>query len=230
MSTRMSMPDLGMTTHAARHPELGTQESRHRPKVTTVQKATRKLGHDARKQKEALLSDAIGEFVSHRDTMIDKIATTHSKTTAYINKIINTAPAHKIKRKPNLHNAISHFKSLNNNGMHLLASVIYIYNAPEYLDLPPGHRATLQELQRMGRDDPNLKDMSTSQEQVLIDALVEHRDFKRIGARPSNRAAALDTRFAVDKLNTEVCCLNLFSTITNHYKYLDGEFIPTHRS
>lgn len=109
------MAEHSCSTLASRQPESTIQSSRIRPALTQVQKATRKIGRNANIAKEKLFSADIHELVAQRDAMIVTLAEKHSKSPEYVNKILSTASAYKKQRKPNLHNARTHYKAVMNN-------------------------------------------------------------------------------------------------------------------
>jgi len=52
--------------------------------------------------------------------------------------------------------------------------------------------------------DPDVQNMTTEDEQALIDALREHREERKQNARPNNKSAARDIIATMDRITDEV--------------------------
>lgn len=53
-------------------------------------------------------------------------------------------------------------------------------------------------------DDPAYQDMSAEQETTLKDAVLEARNLKKLGARTTNKSAAMDYRAVLEEINDMV--------------------------
>ena len=59
-------------------------------------------------------------------------------------------------------------------------------------------------------DDPAYQDMSAEDEAVLKEALVAARNMKKLGARTTNKSAAMDFRAVLEEINDMVRMSMLF--------------------
>lgn len=73
------------------------------------------------------------------------------------------------------------------------------------LGKPQHHRAKPKELHEMVKNDERWQTMTEERKQELIQELALYREAKLLGARVSNRAAALDITKTMARLNEEVC-------------------------
>jgi len=73
------------------------------------------------------------------------------------------------------------------------------------VDLPKGAKQKLKDLKDLAASNPDLQSLSQDKKDELIAALVEHRERKKAGARPSHRAAAQDVRATLERIESEVC-------------------------
>jgi hypothetical protein len=71
-------------------------------------------------------------------------------------------------------------------------------------DLDLGERIKLPELRRLLADDPAYKNLTMEEEDQLKKDVLELREQKKIGARPTNNAAAQDYRAQMMQMNNEV--------------------------
>lgn len=67
-----------------------------------------------------------------------------------------------------------------------------------------GDHYSLREVQELANEDPDYKDLSNEQIQSLKNALQEHRDVLKAGARPTNHSAAQDVRRTTTRIGEEV--------------------------
>jgi len=74
-------------------------------------------------------------------------------------------------------------------------------------DREQGDRLKLKEIQKLVDDDTSMQNLSEAKQKDYIDELQLHRDTKKVGARSSNVAAAVDCRSCITKVSTEVCML-----------------------
>jgi hypothetical protein len=72
------------------------------------------------------------------------------------------------------------------------------------IDLSLGDRVRLPEIRAMVKEDPNYQNLTKEQEQEMKDEVMELRQVKKVGARPTNQSAALDYRRHLTALNDEV--------------------------
>ena len=83
--------------------------------------------------------------------------------------------------------------------------------------LTNGERKSLSELKAMALTDPDVQNMTTEDEQVLINALREHREAKKRNVRPNNKSAARDIIATMDRVTDEVgnrVCFTYFQLIS----------------
>ena len=73
------------------------------------------------------------------------------------------------------------------------------------LDREEGDRLKLTEIQKLVDDDASMQNLSKAKEKEYIDELLIFRDLKKVGARSSNIAAAVDCRTCIQKVSDEVC-------------------------
>ena len=79
------------------------------------------------------------------------------------------------------------------------------------VDLPLGERKKLPEICQLMLEDPAYQDMSPEEEAKLKEALLAARDVKKLGARTTNKSAAMDYRAVLEQINNMVS-LDLFIT------------------
>lgn len=84
------------------------------------------------------------------------------------------------------------------------------------LDLNPGYRNTLSDIQSLIADDDDGKNLTKEQREELIAELVEFRKQKQVGARTSNGAAAQDMRQTMVRINDEVSFLPAYAPLPIH--------------
>lgn len=95
-----------------RNPERAVILSRAPPpRLTDAQKASRALGYEERKVREKKLNNAIKRFTDTQQEQIVDMAREHSVAQDKIKDLIGMQTHYKKSRKPNLHNAILHFKA-----------------------------------------------------------------------------------------------------------------------
>jgi hypothetical protein len=74
-----------------------------------------------------------------------------------------------------------------------------------FKDLGVGERIKMAELQNLIDEDPAYQNISTELEDEMKQVVLEHRELKKVGARPSIKSAAQDYRAQMTRMNTEVC-------------------------
>lgn len=108
------IPDIDSqegTSFASRNLESTVQPSRSRHKLTSSQRATLKLGRDAKLAAQVQYSADIRELVEQQNALVTILAEKHAKKPDYVYKTLTASSAYKKQRAPNLHNAKSHYMS-----------------------------------------------------------------------------------------------------------------------
>ena len=70
--------------------------------------------------------------------------------------------------------------------------------------MPVGEKTKLMDLKKMVDEDEEHKNLTIEDQIHIKNILLQHRELNRSGARPSNRAAAQDTRWTIDRVSKEV--------------------------
>jgi hypothetical protein len=127
----------------------------------------------------------------------------------YIQKLTSQSSHYKTKRAVTIQNAKLHMKSLEvNAGMYSFKHFSKNYVNYNFKDLSLGERIKVAELRQLIAEDPAYRNLTTEEEDQMKQEVMEHREQKKIGARPTNKSAAQDYRSQMIKMNTEVrCCL-----------------------
>jgi hypothetical protein len=73
-----------------------------------------------------------------------------------------------------------------------------------FKDLPVGERVKVAELRNLVAEDPAFQNLSTELEEEMKQAVLDHRELKKVGARPTNKSAAQDYRGQLTQMNFEV--------------------------
>jgi hypothetical protein len=68
------------------------------------------------------------------------------------------------------------------------------------------------ELRNLIADDPAYQNLTTELEVEMKQAVLDNRELKKVGARPTNRSTAQDYRSQMTHMNDEVCCHYLLSS------------------
>jgi len=98
-----------------------------------------------------------------------------------------------------------HAKSLEvNGGTCYTITIINIFISVSK-DLGIGERVKLKELRQLIKDDPAYQNLTTEEEDKMKHEVLEHREQKKVGARPTNKSAAQDYRVQLIQMNKEVC-------------------------
>ena len=142
---------------------------------------------EAKRIQEEKFKEEFDIFLEKQFNELITFAERHDKKVEHLQKIMNTSSHYKPKRAVNLENAKLHAKSLEINA-----------------DRASGDCIKLPELRRLVREDPALQNLSKEAEKALKDSVVELRDLKKTGARPLNKACAVDYRTEVRDLNDQV--------------------------
>lgn len=72
------------------------------------------------------------------------------------------------------------------------------------VDLPLGERKKLPEIRQLMLEDPTYQDMSPEEEAKLKEDLLATRGLKKLGARTTNKSAAMDYRAVLEQINDMV--------------------------
>jgi len=72
------------------------------------------------------------------------------------------------------------------------------------IDLGLGERIKVTELRQLIEDDPAYQNLTMEEEGQMKQELLEHREQKKVGARPTNKSAAQDYRAQMTQMNNEV--------------------------
>ena len=73
-----------------------------------------------------------------------------------------------------------------------------------FKDLPVGERVKVAELRNLIAEDPAFQNLSTELEEEMKQAVLDHRELKKVGACPTNKSAAQDYRGQLTQMNFEV--------------------------
>jgi hypothetical protein len=164
--------------------------------LSEAQKATKKVQQEVKRVRQKTFNEEFDILLEKQHNELVEFGERHDKKIEYLRKLMATSSHYKPRRAVNLENAKLHAKSLEvNEGR------------------APGDCAKLPELRRLVREDTSLQNLSEEAEKLLRDDVVALRDLKKIGARPSNKACAMDYRTEVRNLNDRVstsiipCCL-----------------------
>ena len=79
-----------------------------------------------------------------------------------------------------------------------------------FKDLELGERIKVKELRELVRDDPTYQNLTMEEEDQMKWDVLELREQKKTGARPTNKSAAQDYRGQLTQMNNEARC-SLFS-------------------
>lgn len=125
LSTMASRSAPRPAKHVLNNPDKDLQPTHLRPSATDAQKATCKLGQEAKRGRNQLLAADISAYIVERDARIDALAEKHSVTLSFILKSIHASTGYKQTRKPSLHNALLHIKKLEvNRGIEVSPSLV----------------------------------------------------------------------------------------------------------
>ncbi|EDR15662.1 uncharacterized protein LACBIDRAFT_320606 [Laccaria bicolor S238N-H82] len=110
-------------------------------------------------------------------TLIESQA--HNTKLEYIQKLTSQSSHYKQKRAVTIQNAKLHAKSLEVNGA-------------LFKDLELGDRIKVKELRQLVHDDPTYQNLTTEEEERMKQDVLELREQRKTGARPTNKSAAQD--------------------------------------
>ena len=75
-----------------------------------------------------------------------------------------------------------------------------------FKDLGLGERIKIKELRQLVCDDPAYQNLTMEEEDKMKQDVLELREQKKVGARPTNKSAAQDYRTHMMQMNNEACC------------------------
>jgi hypothetical protein len=75
-----------------------------------------------------------------------------------------------------------------------------------FKDLGLGERIKVKELRQLVCDDPAYQNLTMEEEDKMKQDVLELREQKKVGARPTNKSAAQDYRAQMTQMNNEVHC------------------------
>ena len=75
-----------------------------------------------------------------------------------------------------------------------------------FKDLGLGERIKVKELRQLVCDDPAYQNLTMEEEDKMKQDVLELREQKKVGARPTNKSAAQDYRAQITQMNNEVHC------------------------
>lgn len=74
-----------------------------------------------------------------------------------------------------------------------------------FKDLGIGERVKVAELRNLIAEDPAYQNITPELEEEMKQVVLELRERKKVGARPTNKSAAQDYRAQLTQMNIEVC-------------------------
>ncbi|KAI6167585.1 hypothetical protein EDD17DRAFT_1750942 [Pisolithus thermaeus] len=175
-------------TWAARNPgwpvmqprqPLSTVEKEHR----SAHAASRQVSAAQRKDRDALLNEAIRSLADEFEAKVQVIATTHNVTHEKVKKLVG---GHKYYWNPcstQLANAIIHDKAHEVNEGRVR-----------------GEKLTLQQIRDLARVDPKYQGMTQDEKDELLRALTEFHALKNTSVRATNSAAACDVQSTLEHI------------------------------
>ena len=193
------------TTWAERNPQKRVQAVRTRRKLTDAEKAGRKVILQAKRAENAALTADLEQYQQECDERLEELARKYSCKPDRLRRLLHTSSVFKKSQKANLRNAIVHKKAQEENAGQRIMWMHELYaDINGSTDAPVGEKKPLREIQWLVRNDPELQDLSTDQEEELIRDLEEHRALKKTGAWASNLAAAQDVHHTVTQIHATV--------------------------
>ena len=75
-----------------------------------------------------------------------------------------------------------------------------------FKDLELGERIKVKELRQLVCDDPAYQNLTMEEEDKMKQDVLELREQKKVGARPTNKSAAQDYRAQMTQMNNEARC------------------------
>ncbi|KAH7923676.1 hypothetical protein BV22DRAFT_1014944 [Leucogyrophana mollusca] len=186
----ISAGEANSSSWAARNPGrpiLPTRPVPPRPDAARL--ASRKVASDQKKAKQESVHAAIKKLLEYEAEKVEEIANSHDMLPEKVRKFFTGYKHFVPTRKAQLSNALLHAKAEEVNK-----------------DRPVGAKYTVRELRELVKNDPDMQDLDSDQEQQYIDELVDHRKLQNHGMRANNAAAARDMKSTM---------LNIFKELDN---------------
>ncbi|KAI5992956.1 hypothetical protein EDD15DRAFT_2167641 [Pisolithus albus] len=171
------------STWAARNPgwpvmqprqPLSTVEKEHR----SAHAASRQISAAQRKDRDALLNEAIRTLADEFEAKVQVLATTHNVTQEKVKKLLGGHKYYRNPRGTQLANAIIHDKAHEVNE----------------------EKLSLEQIRDLARVDPKYQDMTQEEKDELLRALTEYRALKNTSVRATNSAAARDAQSTLEHI------------------------------
>ncbi|RXW11727.1 hypothetical protein EST38_g14128 [Candolleomyces aberdarensis] len=174
-------------TYAGQNPHKKTIPVREQGRVSEAHKNTLQIRREVAREKAEAFAGDLKVLMDGQKEKVEELALKHSKSAEHVKGIVMAETHYKQKRKTNLQNARVHRKRLElNKGR------------------APGQRATLEEIQAAVREDEDLQNMSSGEEDALRQEHDEYRTLKKKGARINNKAATLDAAHVFQHVDEEI--------------------------
>ncbi|KAH7918001.1 hypothetical protein BV22DRAFT_1025317, partial [Leucogyrophana mollusca] len=149
------------------------------PRPDPAQLASRKLASYEKQRKDDLLHTALKTIKEELEKKLTEAAATHDVAVEKIHRLFNGYQNFALSRKAHLTNALLHAKAEEVN---------------------KGAKYTTKEIRELVKDDPDMQDLDSDQEQHYIDELNEYRKLRKFGMRANNAAAARDMLSTMDNV------------------------------
>ncbi|KAI5987815.1 hypothetical protein EDD15DRAFT_2173025 [Pisolithus albus] len=182
----ITQPAGNKSTWAARNPgwpimpprqPLSAAEKEHR----RAEAASRQISAAQRKDRDALLNEAVRSLADELEAKVQVIATTHNITHEKVKKLLGGHKYYRNPRSTQLANAIVHDKAHEvNEGR------------------ARGEKLSLQQIRDLARVDPKYQEMTQDEKDELLRALTEYRALKNTSVRATNSAAARDAQSTLE--------------------------------
>ncbi|KAI6018737.1 hypothetical protein BKA83DRAFT_4027151, partial [Pisolithus microcarpus] len=140
--------------------------------------ASRQISAAQRKDRDALLSEAIRSLADELEAKVQVIATTHNVTHEKVKKLLGSHKYYRNPRSTQLANAIIHDKA-------------HEVNEGDFA-------LSLQQIRDLAKVDPKYQEMTQDEKDELLRALTEYRALKNASIRATNSAAARDVQSTLE--------------------------------
>ncbi|KAH7904945.1 hypothetical protein BJ138DRAFT_1234068 [Hygrophoropsis aurantiaca] len=180
-STGRDRIEANSSSWAARNPGQPVIPIRPAPaRKTGAELASLKIASEQKKAKEELFHTALKEIADTQHNLIVEAAAAHDVTVEKALRLYNGYRNYAPSRKAQLSNALLHAKAKEVN--------------------QAGAKYTTKEIRELIKDDPDMRDLDSDQEQAFIEQLNEHRKLQKFGLRANNTAAARDMLCTLDNV------------------------------
>lgn len=207
-------------------PTIPVKQKKKRSPMTEAQKATLEIARKQKQINDRKLEDEVSIQMSEHAEKLKKIAENNNVKIEVVKGIANHQHVFRVRRAPNIYNAILHAKSMEiNEGTCSAYQVFPLACADCYVlqGLPPGEKKRLSELQDLCKSGRPPSLLPQAQKDELIELLVAHRAKQQAGTRCTNAAAAKDQTHTNDAITVEVSVYDLHSIdITNLFLQMDN--------